>query len=230
MPKYKPKYKFGKALKSAIKTYALKPSLFGVFLAWAALLIAFSSYGIRLPGVVIFLAAVILDLYLLAMVISNYKVSKAIELLRTRLWFYIILNLAIIFFLAPAIISMIYIYLRLPAILLNILLYVVAIVGVYAVFIRLYLIAPLIALRDEDVKLFEALYEAWKISKKNSKLLIIATTVAAVFLAVTTVLPTLLPENIYTITTSILISSITLPIAKLMLADIGIKLLKKELA
>ena len=102
--------------------------------------------------------------------------------------------------------------------------------GVYAVFIRLYIIAPLIALRNEDVKIFEALYDAWRVSKKHSKLLIIATSVAAIFLAITTVAPALLPKNIYTISALVLISSITLPIAKLMLADIGIKLLKKELA
>jgi hypothetical protein len=229
MPK-KPKYNFVKALKTAVFNFAFKPRLFGVFLAWAAILIAFSSYGIKLPGVAVFLGAVILDLYLLAMVITDYNISKALELFRTRLWFYIILNLAILFFFIPAIVSIVYIYIRIPAILLNILLYVIAIIGVYAVFIRLYIIAPLIALRNKNVKLFEALYDAWRVSKKHSKLLVIATTVAAIFLAITTVLPTLLPKNIYTVSASILISSITLPIAKLMLADIGIKLLKKELA
>jgi hypothetical protein len=219
-------FRLDKELLEAIGTFFRRPAIGGVFMLYALLLVGLNYVQLDIPAFVDYFVLISLDLYLVGMVVAHFKVDTALNFLQKRLFAYIMFFFLLNLISAPLLLAIIAYFYWVPDIFAIVLVVLLALGYFYAIFIRIYFLAPIMLLSKEKNP-WVAVKKAWKRGRKHQEFLLKVGVVGIIFYLLSIGAPFLIKNSFLRTGLIIFFSGISLPIVKILFVSAGMHVLKR---
>lgn len=210
----------------SIRTFFKRPYISGVFITYALFLVIAQYLNYNIPDFIGYFLIVVLDIYLVAMVVTHYRLHTALNILQKRLLYYFLLFILLNLIGAPLMLAALLFMYKLPSIFITILLALLALLYFYVIFIRLYFLAPIIILSKENNP-WTVVKRSWNRGKKYQDFLIRVGTLGIIFYLLSIAAPLFVQDRLLSTALFVFFSGISLPIIKILFVKAGMHVLKR---
>ena len=220
------RFDFKKEFLESFSTFFSRATIGGVFIVYSFFLVGLKYSGFDLPGFIDYMLFILLDLYLVTMVVTEFKLPSALNILQKRLLWYLLLYFLLNLISAPLILAVFLYFFKIKDILLAIASIGLVLVYFYFIFIRIYFLAPILILSKESNP-WNVVKDAWRKSKRYQVFLLKVAVIGMVFYGLSIVLPVFVRDDLLSTALIVLLSGVSLPVVKILFVRAGLRVLKK---
>jgi hypothetical protein len=160
------------------------------------------------------------------MVVNEFEVQRVLNVLKNRLFYYVVFYVLLNLITAPLLVAFIVYFLKLPEILVLVLAVILTLLYYYFIFVRIYLIAPVLMV-EKKVSPWKVLKDAWNKSKGYQEFLLKISLVGVIFYGLSISLPAIINDVFLSTTLIVFFSGVSLPIIKILFVKAGMFVLER---